>query len=252
MSRILVLVPFALDEQGLANRKSQLAEAGVRSDVEYDFHPVKAGPSSFQSPHDWLLLDVAIFEAGLDAERDGYDGVVIDTASDSGVDALRSVLDIPVLGPGKASLLFALTLGKSFGVLAQWEPGLARMRKSLADWGLAAHCAGVEHFDTEPDFAGLIGDKRDEVFPKMEAAALRLVEGGADVVCLGSTTMHEAHGHLSERLPVPVVNPGPLSYKLMEMLLASGLTHSRSAYPRPLVAKEELVHAMLDGAASDS
>ena len=248
MNRVLVLVPFALDDEGVARRKAQLSEAAVRADVTYDFRPVAAGPTSFQSPHDWLLLDVAILEAGLGAETEGYDAVVIDTASDSGVDALRSMLDIPVVGPGRASLLFALTLGRSFGVLAQWEPALARMRKSLDDWGLADYCAGVEHFDTEPDFATLIGDKRDEVFPKMEAACLRLVDRGADVICLGSTTMHEAHEHLSARLPVPVVNPGPLSYKLVETFLAAGLSHSRLAFPRPMVPKQEMIHAMLDAA----
>jgi allantoin racemase len=249
VSRVLVLVPFALDEEAVTRRSAQVTEAGVGAGIEFDFRPVKAGPNSFQSPQDWLLLDVAILEAGLGAEADGYDAVVIDTASDSGVDALRSMLDIPVVGPGRASLLFALTLGRSFGVLAQWEPALARMRKSLDDWGLTNYCAGVEHFDTEPDFATLIGDKRDEVFPRMEAACLRLVESGADVICLGSTTMHEAHGYLDGRLPIPVINPGPLSYKLVEILLAAGLSHSRPAFPRPLVPKEQMIHAMLDEAA---
>ncbi len=252
MNRILVIVPFALDERGIANRSSQLGEASVGPDFTYHFRPVSAGPSSFQSPHDWLLLDVAILEAGLSAEADGFDAVVVDTASDSGVDALRSVLDIPVVGPGRASLLFALTLGRSFGVIAQWGPALARVRKSLAEWGLERHCAGVEHFDTEPDFTTLIGEKRDEVLPKMEAAGLRLVAAGADVICLGSTTMHEAHASLQERLPVPVVNPGPLSYKLAEMMLAAGLSQSRRSFPRPLVPKEAMIQAMLDAAAESS
>ncbi|GMQ85827.1 MAG: hypothetical protein BMS9Abin07_1395 [Acidimicrobiia bacterium] len=252
MNRVLVLVPFALDEAGLARRSAQLGGAAVRANVTYDFRPVVAGPTSFQSPHDWLLLDVAILEAGLDAEADGYDAVVVDTASDSGVDALRSMLDIPVVGPGRASMLFALTLGRSFGVLAQWEPALARLRRSLDEWGLGAYCAGVEHFGTEPDFAGLIGDKRAVVLPKMETACLSLVERGADVICLGSTTMHEAHGYLVERLPVPVINPGPLSYKLVELLLAAGLSQSRPAYPRPLVPKVAMIHAMLEAGATGS
>lgn len=248
MKRVLVLVPFAMDEDGLARRRAQMAGVALHPDVEYEFRPVAAGPTSFTSAHDWLLLEVAIFEAGLGAEDDGYDAVVIDTASDSGVDALRSVLDIPVVGPGRASLLVALMLGGSFGVLAQWQPALARVRTSLAHWELAAHCAAVDHFDTEPDFLGLIGTKREEVFPKMEEACRRLIAAGADVICLGSTTMHEAHGHLAETLPVPVVNPGPLSYKLAEVLLAGKWSHSRTAYPQPLVAKTEMVHAMMRAA----
>jgi len=249
MKRVAVIVPFALGEADLARRRAQTKEVDLSPEVLYEFLPVLAGPSSFQSPHDWLLLDVAVLEAGLRAGERGFDAVVVDSASDSGVDALRSVLDIPVVGPGRASMLFALTLGKRFGVLAQWEPALARLEKSLAEWGLRKHCAGVEHFDTEPDFEKLIGDKSETLIPKMEAACRRLIESGADVICLGSTTMHEAHRVLAERLPVPIINPGPLSYKLVEVLLATGLSHSRRAYPKPLVPKPEMIHAMLESAA---
>lgn len=248
MKRVLVLVPFPLDDAGVENRRAQTAEVRLRHDVTYEYRAVKAGPTSFVSPHDWALLDVSLFEAGLGAEEDGYDAVVIDTVSDSGSEALRSMLDIPVVSPGRASLLFALTLGRRFGILAQWEPALARYRKVIAEWGFTAHCAGVEHFDTPPDFAALIAGKEAEVFPKMQAAGERLVATGADVIALGSTTMHQAHGYLEERLPVPVINPGPLSYKLVEALLALGLSHSRRAYPRPLVSKREVVHAMLAAA----
>lgn len=249
MTRVLVLVPFALDEEAVANRSQQTAEVALRPGVVFDYRPVGAGPTAFMSPHDWALMDIALFEAGLSAQDDGYDAVVIDTVSDSGADALRSVLDIPVLAPGRASLLFALSLGRKFGILAQWEPALARYRKVLDEWRLGYHCAGVEHFDTPPDFAALLGDKGDETLPKMTAACRRLVEAGADVICLGSTTMHQAHEYLTEHIEVPIVNPGPLSYKLIESLLALGLTHSRRAYPRPIVPKPEMIRAMLAAAA---
>lgn len=250
MTKILVLVPFALDESQIANRQAQTREISARPDVTFHFKPVKTGPTSFTSPHDWLLLDIALFEAGLDAQKDGFDAVVIDTVSDSGADALRSVLDIPVLAPGRASLIFSLSLGRRFGVMAQWEPALARYEKVLDEWGLRSRCAGVEHFDSPPDFANLIIGKEDAVLPKMEAACRRLIERGADVICLGSTTMHQAHGHLSSVLEVPVVNPGPLSYKLIQAMLSLGLSHSRTAYPKPLVPKVVMVHAMLDAAVS--
>ncbi|MDX1690684.1 MAG: aspartate/glutamate racemase family protein [Acidimicrobiia bacterium] len=249
MRRVLVVVPFALDAEGVALRRRQVAAVPLADDIEFDFRPVKAGPTSFVSPHDWTLMDIAIFEAGLSAEDDGYDAVCIDTVSDSGADALRSVLDIPVVSPGRISLLFALTLGSTFGIVAQWEPSLARYRKVIREWGFSEHCAGVEHFDTPPDFSSLIEGKEEMVFPRMIDAGRRLVGGGADVVVLGSTTMAAAHAALEEALDVPVVNPGPLSYKLAETFLEMGLAQSRGAYPRPHTPKPGLVHAMLDGAA---
>ena len=246
MKRVLVIVPFALDAGGVARRQRQVASVPLGDDLSFEFRPVKAGPTSFTSPPDWSLMDMAIFEAGMSAQDDGYDAVCIDTVSDSGADALRSVLDIPVVSPGRISLLFSLTLGTRFGIIAQWEPSLARYRKVIREWGLSEHCAGVEHFDTPPDFAALLEGKEDLVLPRMLAAGERLVAGGADVIVLGSTTMAAAHAALDEALEVPVVNPGPLSYKLAEAFLVLGLTQSRRAYPAPRVSKAGLIHAMLD------
>jgi len=251
MSRILVIVPFALDEPGIARRREQLAAVRLDSDSEFHFRPVKAGPTSFMSPHDWTLMDLAIFEAGVDAEDEGYDAVCIDTMSDSGMAALRSVLDIPVVSPGRASMLFALTLGTKFSILAQWPPAIVRYRKAIAESGLGGHCASVRSFDIPPDFDALLDGKQESAFPKMLETCLRCVEeDGADVVCLGSTTMHQAAGWLAKRLPVPLINPGPLTYKLVEALLALKLTQSRACYPKPQVPKRAMLHAMLAAAAA--
>lgn len=163
---------------------------------------------------------------------------------------LRSMLDIPVISPGKASMLFALMLGNRFGVLAQWDAALPRYQKAVQEYGLAAHCAAVESFDTPPDFSALMEGKEAEVFPKMKAAAERAIDKGAEVICLGSTTMHQAAVFLADNLPVPVVNPGPLTYKLAETVLGLGLTHSRRAFPTPLAPKPAMLRAMLKAAAA--
>ena len=144
MAKALVLVPFALDESGVSNRRAQINTVELGPDIEFDFRPVTAGPELFMSPHDFVLMDLAIFEAGLSAQEDGYDAVCIDTMSDSGMDALRSVLDIPVISPGKSSMLFALMLGNKFALLAQWEPAVIRSRKFVSSLGLAPFCAAIE------------------------------------------------------------------------------------------------------------
>ena len=73
-------------------------------------------------------------------------------------------------------------------------------------------------------------------------------EDGAEVLILGSTTMHQAHAWLSPRLPVPLINPGPLSYKMVEAALGLGLSHSRKAYPRPMHPRLDMLQAMLAAA----
>lgn len=252
MPKILVIVPFALDAQGVANREKQGGYVELDADTRLTYRPVTCGPTSFMSPHDWALMDMAIFEAGASAQDDGFDAVCIDTMSDSGLAPLRSVLDIPVISPGKASMLYALTLGNRFSVLAQWEPALPRYRKAIREYGFEKQCASVRSFDQPPNFDTLLDGKEDKVFPRMLDVATRCIEeDGADVICLGSTTMHQAAEFLAERLPVPVINPGPLSYKLAETFLALGLKQGRAAYPRPVVDKRAMLHEMMAGGAAE-
>jgi allantoin racemase len=54
---------------------------------------------------------------------------------------------------------------------------------------------------------------------------------------------------LSRALPVPVINPGPLTYKLAEAALGLGLTQSRKGYPKPMHPKPEMIAAMMAAAA---
>ena len=249
MKKILVIVPFAMSADNLLLRQQQLAGLQFGPELEFDYRCVKAGPVNYSSHHDFVLADASIFEAGCRAQDEGYAAVCIDTMSDSGVAALRSVLDIPVFGPGKVSMLTALMLGDRFSILtmaSRWKP---LYKKALDELGLHHKCASVRAIEVPPDNQGLLSGKEDAVFPLLEAAARLAIEvDGAEVLILGSTTMHQAHAYLEARLPVPVINPGPLSYKMAEAALGLGLRQSRQAYPKPLHPRLDMLEAMMAAA----
>jgi hypothetical protein len=48
-----------------------------------------------------------------------------------------------------------------------------------------------------------------------------------------------------ERLPVPVINPGLLMYKLCEAFLELGRAHGKKAFPSPQVLKDEEIFSRL-------
>ena len=250
MKRVLVIVPFPFGEEGIALREDQLKDVELDPGVTFEYRGVRAGPALFDSYHDWVIADVALFEVGKDAQEEGYDAVCIDTMSDSGMNALRSVLDIPVIGPGRCSYLTALMLGSKFSVLTQWDPWIGLYKKGLAEYGLTDKCASIRSINTPPDVENLLGGKEEVVFPKLRDAGLACIDDGAEVICMGSTTMHQAVPYLRENLPVPIINPGPLTYKLAEFFLGLGLTQSRLAYAKPNVPKFEMLEAMLVGAAA--
>ena len=246
MKQILVIVPFPMSDQNLAMRKQQLKSVQLSDEMEFTFRPVKAAPKNYVSEADMVLADIAILEVGITAEVDGFDAVCIDTMSDSGVAALRSSLSIPVVGPGRASMLTAMMLGHRFSIVTMWKKWQHLYEKTVNDLGIHANLASVRSINVAPDNQALLGGKEDDIFPLLEAAARQAIdEDGADVILLGSTTMHQAHAYLVNALEVPVINPGPLTYKMVEALLGLELSHSRHAYPKSPAPRDKMLHAML-------
>ena len=163
--------------------------------------------------------------------------------------ALRSVLDIPVIGPGRASMLTAMLLGSRFSVVTMWKHWFHLYKKTIGELGIRDHVASIRSIDVAPDNQALFAGKEEDIFPLLLAEAeAAIAEDGAEVILLGSTTMHQAHQFLSARLDVPVINPGPLTYKLVEAMLGLGLSHSRAAYPASPVPRTEMIAAMMAAA----
>ncbi len=248
MKKVLVIVPFPMTDANRDQRRAQLDAVSLGPDIAFEFRSVRAAPKNYVSASDMAIAEIGALEAGLRAEAEGFDAVCIDTMSDSGMAALRSELTIPVIGPGRASVLMAMMLGQRFSIIALWPHWRHLYEKTLGDLGLAHACASIRALDLTPDNQSLLAGKEEDIFPALETLARQCIqEDRADVILLGSTTMHQAHAYLAERLPVPVINPGPLTYKLAEAVLGLDLTHSRTAYPTTPAPKHTLIHAMLDG-----
>jgi allantoin racemase len=195
--------------------------SGGSADVTLDFRPVRAAPAGYTSEQDAVLADLSIIDTGRNAEAEGYDAVCIDKMSDSGLLGLRSLLSITVVGPGRASMLFALTLGERLSILMLWERHRHLYSRAIAELRLQDRCVSARSIGVPSDGQSLLSGREGELFPLLSQTVMRCVEeDGADVILLGSTTMHQAHAYFAERLPVPIINPGPLSYKLEERPLA--------------------------------
>ena len=196
--RVKIIVPIPMDEAGVANRAAQLPDALIMPGVAVDFAAVSWGAALGDSYYDAMLMDMSVFEAGLKAEEEGYDAVCIDTVSDSGMYALRSKLRIPVVGPGQASFHIACCLGHKFSIITMWDEWFHLYTKTLKEYGLEHRCASLRSIKTRPDLEELLAGKEEVVFKKLEEECRQAIdEDGADVILLGSTTMHQSHSHLS-------------------------------------------------------
>jgi allantoin racemase len=232
--RIKYIIPFPFDEEGIANRAAQIQRDVLGPDTEVECVPVRNSATLVDCYYEDLVFDMYITEAGLRAEEEGYDAVVMDTVSDSGMYALRSRLEIPVIGPGLVSYLVGMLLGHRFSIITMWDKWTHLYEKNLALYDLEQKCASIRAVNIPPDVEALFTGKEEEMFAKLTAEAQKAIdEDGAGVILLGSTTMHQAGDYMSEHLPAPVVNPGPVAIKLTEAIVELGLAHSKVDFPSP-------------------
>jgi allantoin racemase len=238
--RIKYIVPFPFGEEGIANRAAQIPREILGPNTEVECVAVRNSATTLDCYYEDLIFEMYITEAGLRAEEEGFDAVIMDSSSDSGLYALRSRLTIPVLGPGIVSYYIAAILGKKFSIIVMWDKWMRTHEKNMNTYHLWPHCASIRDIGASPDVEALFAGKEEEMFERLTDEARRAIdEDGADVILLGSTTMHQAGAYMSQHLAAPVINPGPVAIKMAETIVQLGLSHSKIAFAPPSTLQDE-------------
>jgi len=140
----------------------------------------------------------------------------------------------------------AAMLGRKFSILTMWKRWISLYEKTMADYGTRHYCASIRSIDVRPDQEQLLAGKEEVLFAALEEQGRRAIEeDGADVLLIGSTTMHQAVDHLRRTLGVPVINPGLLAIKLAELCVQLGLSHSKVAYMSPETLQDEKFRSLM-------
>jgi len=240
--KIKYIIPFPLTQDKVEKRAAQIPQDLIRPDVVIEFIPVRNSAFLADSLYEGLLLEMFIFEAGMRSEEEGYDAVCIDTASDSGMQALRSRLSIPVIGPGLVGCHIASMLGRKFSIISLFERWNDNCKRNMIAYQMIHKVASFRSLsDVQPDVANLMDGKEELVYPQLENLCLKAInEDGADAIVMASTTMHQAVNYLKDRLPVPVINPGIWGVRIAIDMVDLGISHSKRAYPSPGKLQDEI------------
>ena len=114
MKKILVISPATTDFLN-DTRKDYLKEI-KSADTEIEVVSIKTGPSSIGSFYDKAFSLPEVLKI-VDKCKSKFDAIVINCFSDPALYGAREITNIPVVGPGEASMMIALMLGHKFGVV---------------------------------------------------------------------------------------------------------------------------------------
>jgi allantoin racemase len=109
------------------------------------------------TPHDNYAHPIVEFRCAREvicnavkAEREGYDAFVVGHFQDAGLYEARSVVDIPVVALGEASMLHACQLGQRSGIVTINPRFIPWFHHQIGKYGLEKRVTGVHAMTFEP------------------------------------------------------------------------------------------------------
>jgi len=213
------------------------------------------------TPHDSYAHPIVEFRCAREvicnaarAEKEGYDAFVVGHFQDAGLYEARSVTELPVVGLGEASMLYACQLGQRSGIVTINPRFIPWFHHQIGKYGLAQRVTGVHAMTFQPgQILEAFGDpeKTEEVKRLFEEHAIPLVDQGVDVLIPGggipmllfsSYQEHNVNG-------APVINGISITVKMAEMAVklkqTTGLGVSRTSdyvKPPPDILEEFMTH----------
>lgn len=160
------------------------------------------------------------------------DGVVVGCFDDTGVDALRAMLDVPVVGICQAAMLSASMVATGFSVVTTLPRSVPVIEDLALRYGMERRCRRVRAADIPVLALEEKGsDARDKVRREIERA---IAEDRCEAVILGCAGMADLTAWLSAETGVPVIDGVVAGVKMVEALVGAGITTSKiGAYAPP-------------------
>lgn len=226
--------------------KARIA-AVVRPDTEVVLHGQIPGTYPSDYPGTDLSFGVLYGLHGLqwlaaarEAQKQGYDAMVLASIAGPMAREIRTVVDIPVVGYGEAAFNLAGLYGRRAGMLFFIKERLDFWPEQIRAWGLGERFAGIEHAGvTFQDVLGAHMDaaRRDSVVARIVAQGEKLVrETGADVIVPGELPLNLllAAAEVREIAGATVIDGLATTFKFAEMLVdlqrLSGMKPSRRGW----------------------
>lgn len=219
--KILVINPNTT--ASMTTKIGAAARAVARSDTEIVATNSQNGPASIQG-----FLDVATCVPGLLAEvvrHPDVDAIVVACFDDTGVDAVRTMVSVPVLGIGEAAYHAASMISTKFSVITTLLRSVPGLENNLMRYGLAQKCVRVRATDIpvlkleEGDHATL-SKIRSEIREAIE-------QDKAEAIVLGCAGMSDLMTQLSEEFGLPIIDGVAAGVTFAEALVNNSLKTSK-------------------------
>lgn len=228
--KIKVLMTDKAMQRPVMDDRERMLSAAVSPRTEISVDCIRKGPDELDCHTDEAFAAPELVKMAIQAEKDGYDAIVIYCFSDVGLEALRENVKIPVIAPGEVTLSVAQTLCSRFVVVTA-QAGIFRaligrmMRNCIAREKMQAVLAldiPAEKMRVNPNAT------REHLELVCEEAVGKYQADGVILGCLGMAGYGD---ELERKYPVKVLDPAFIAVAYAEMCVRLGLRHIPARTP---------------------
>lgn len=233
MIRIGIISPILAPKDDYRSQYRLRDCSGIPADFEFSY--IEEGPEFILNAYDDAMAAPGLLQKVQEYEKRGFDAVVINCSSDTALRACREAVDIPVIGPTEATLLYGIQLTERFCILTFSEKMNDRFYRIARE-------IGVEHRICEVCSVNMnfseISNGEEHVVNALYQNIKDLYEKTkCDGYVLGCTDFEDVAPQLSKRLKengldVVIYKPFEISAYQAYMTVAMGLRQGKNSYPR--------------------
>jgi allantoin racemase len=199
----------------------------ARPDTEVEIHYIKHSAYMVQSYYTEMLNNIWLLDGVIEAEKQGYDAVIIGCADDPGVREARQAVNIPVVVPTEAAMMLANSLGSRFGMITVMDELVAFCERNIRNYGMESRAVRpVRVHDMGENWVNGLFEmllNPDVLFPQIEELCHQTIADGAEVIlpccCALSPALSLAGYREVTGTGVPIVDVTHAAVKLAETLV---------------------------------
>jgi allantoin racemase len=228
--KILIILPVATNvfNEGIGSEAKSVAAP----DTEISVINLDRGPQTIESRYEEFWATADLIEKSQAAQKNGVDGIFIACFGEPGVETIRELVEIPVVGGFDPAVLTASIISQKFSIITVEKRVISMLETLARDLGITDNIASI--IDVGIPVEELSDKERlKEALVKQSLKAID--RDGAQAIVLGCTGMLDVAKAVQQILaelgkPAPVIDPTTTAVTFLQSLIRNQLSQSRLTY----------------------
>jgi len=230
--KIMVIVFGDISREEIETRKNYLQTLCSR-ETEVVVAPIGQGPEVTDATTSSLAVP-GILKRVEQASRENYQAAMINCFADPGLEAAKTMVNIPIIGGGEPNYHVASLLADRFGLVTVTREFIPVMARQAKVYGVADRIVSITSFNIP---VSEFQQRKKELEARFIELAKEQIDNGAQLIIPACLATLPALGigsaaRLSQKLGVMVLDSNATALRTAEMLVNLGISQSKLAFPK--------------------